>query len=211
MSFYNETGEQDIYPTPVVGMLGKAEPMPQHPPGLDGAGDGMELWLFGPPHAINLAGSSFEKVVFGHVGGRPAAPDATAARGAVDVAVAMATAGVAPVLHDVSDGGLAVAVAEVCIRSGVGATVEFSDWRYLFSEDPHRFLAAAAPEQAEQVARMADEAGVPAAPIGVFGGDTLEFTGPAGTGATVSLADATRAWRTAIPRLMEGTSAEAAI
>ncbi len=211
VSFYNETGDQDIYPTPVVGMLGKAEPIPPSPPRLDRATAGMELWLLGPPDPINLAGSTFEKVVFGHVGGRPAAPDATAARSAVELAVAMVAASAAPVLHDVSDGGLAVAVAEVCIRSGVGATVKFSDWRHLFSEDPHRLIAAIPPQQAEAVARLAGEAGVPAARIGEFGGDRLVFSSAAGPGATVPLAEAADTWRDAIPGLMEGTPAEAAI
>jgi phosphoribosylformylglycinamidine synthase len=52
---------------------------------------------------------------------------------------------VVPVLHDVSDGGLAVAVAEVCIASGVGAQIDQDDTAFLFGEDPHRVVAVVEP------------------------------------------------------------------
>ncbi|CAN5148746.1 phosphoribosylformylglycinamidine synthase subunit PurL [soil metagenome] len=78
VSFYNETAGLDIYPTPVVGMLGLVEEMSGQVPRLDRASEGMSIWLLGTDWATNLAGSAFEKVTFGHVGGRPSAPDPTA-------------------------------------------------------------------------------------------------------------------------------------
>ena len=174
VSFYNETDGLDIYPTPVVGMLGLVETMPSPAPRLDRAEDGMDLWLFGPEWSINLAGSAFEKVTFAHVGGRPSAPDPTMAKAAIASARQLAAAGL-PVIHDVSTGGTAIAVAEMCIASGVGATVAYSDWRHLFCEDPHRFLVAATPEQANTVESIASDIGIPAARIGVFGGTEIAF------------------------------------
>ncbi len=96
VSFYNETDGQDIDPTPVVGMLGVVDPLPTNPPRLDLANEGMELWLLGSPAGRGLAGSCLEKVLFGHVGGRPTAPDPTAARAAVALARRLADAGIRP-------------------------------------------------------------------------------------------------------------------
>ncbi len=202
VSFYNETDGQDIYPTPVVGLLGLADPMPEDPPRLDRATDGMELWSFGPDFAINLSGSAFEAVTFGHVGGRPTAPDPTMAKAAIEVATEMVGEALSPALHDISDGGLAVAVAEMCIASGVGVTSSYSDWRSLFSEDPHRFIAAIPTEHTDRVAEIAERAGLPAARIGIFGGDEISFE-RAGLRGALDLEVATQTFRTAISRRLD--------
>ncbi|MEX2623347.1 MAG: phosphoribosylformylglycinamidine synthase subunit PurL [Acidimicrobiia bacterium] len=199
VSLYNETNGIDIYPTPVVGVLGLAAPLPSPPPRLDRALAGMELWLFGTEWAINLAGSSFELVTFAHIGGRPTAPDPTAGRAALQAGQMLAQEGVAPVLHDVSSGGLALAVAEVAIASGVGVTVRYSDWRHLFCEDPHRFIAAVSPDAAIRVAGLAAQASIPAAPIGEFGGNEIVFDRN-GIRAALDLGVATSTWSQALSR-----------
>lgn len=199
VSLYNETDGIDIYPTPVVGVLGLAAPMPLRPPRLDRALEGMELWLFGTEWAINLAGSAFELVTFGHVGGRPTAPDPTAGRAAIDAAASLAQAGWTPMLHDISSGGLAFTVAEVAIASRVGVTVRYSDWRHLFCEDPHRFIAAVPTESAGQVAELAAKNSIPAAPIGEFGGNEIVFD-RSGVRAALDLGVAASAWGQALSR-----------
>jgi phosphoribosylformylglycinamidine synthase len=201
VSFYNETDDNDIYPTPVVGMLGLVEPVPVTPPRLDRAVDGMEIWRFGPEWAVNLAGSALEQVTFAHVGGRPTPPDGPMAKAAVEAAIRLATEIEVPVLHDISEGGLAVAVAEICIASGTGARVEFGDWRHLFCEDPHRFLAVLDPDRSDDVRRIAAEVGLPAAPIGRMVGDEIIFE-QGGVTAGVALGAATEVYRTAIARRM---------
>lgn len=196
VSFYNETDGLDIYPTPVIGLIGVADPMPTNPPRLDRAEAEMELWLFGTEWAINLAGSAFEKTTFAHVGGRPSAPDPTMAKAALAAAVSLAQAGI-PVLHDISSGGLALAVAEICVVSGIGATVQYSDWRHLFCEDPHRFLIAASAERTGVIEGLADEIGIPAARIGQFGGAEIVFDRK-GLRASVDLELAREAWQTGL-------------
>jgi phosphoribosylformylglycinamidine synthase subunit PurL len=200
VSFYNETDGIDIHPTPVVGLLGKAEPMPLTPPRIDAATDDMELWLFGPD-VIDLAGSSFEWVVHGHLGGRPCAADPSAASAVLDLAIRLAGSGMAPVLHDISDGGLAVCVAEVCIRSDIGAELEVPDWRTLFSEAPHRMIAAAFPADAQRIVSLAEEAGVPATRLGRFGGEKIVVRTPEGEH-EVDLSTAASTYLDAIPRRM---------
>jgi phosphoribosylformylglycinamidine (FGAM) synthase-like enzyme len=164
----------------------------------------MELWILGPEWAINLAGSAFEKVTFAHVGGRPTAPDASMAGAAIAAARLLAQTG-APVVHDISAGGLALAVAEICVNSGVGATVSYSDWRHLFCEDPHRFVVAIAPDQADLVQRIAGEAGIPAAPVGMFGGSEIAFD-RRGVKAVIDLEVATSTWRESLVRRLGPTS-----
>jgi phosphoribosylformylglycinamidine synthase len=200
VSFYNETSGLDIYPTPVVGVIGLADPMPSPPPRLDRGEEGMDLWLFGPEWAVNLAGSAFEKVTFGHVGGRPSGPDPTMAKAANIAAASLAQAGI-PVLHDISAGGLAITVAEICLAAGVGAVVHYTDWRHLFCEDPHRFVVAAHPDRAEIIAAIAAEIGIPSAPIGNLGGREMVFD-RSGLRAAIDLDAAINAWKAGLIRFL---------
>jgi phosphoribosylformylglycinamidine synthase len=139
VSFYNETEGVDIHPTPVVGLLGLADPMPANPPRLSRAEPGMEIWEAGPSATANLAGSAVQRL-FDRLGGIPTPPDLD--EGAALVALAADMADRAAVLHDISDGGLAVTLAEICIASGLGAVVEVEQ---PFNEDPHRFLMVVEP------------------------------------------------------------------
>ena len=200
VSLYNESDGTDIYPTPVIGLLGLADPIPPRPPRIDGAREGMELWLVGPQQATSLAGSTFERVLFGHVGGRPTAPDPTMARAVIETAQTLAVSGVTAA-HDISEGGLAVTVSEIAIASNVGVRLDIADWRHLFSEDPHRFLVAVDPAEAARVAATAATTGAPATRIGAFGGDEISFV-LGGVRAAVDLATAAAAFRDALPRRM---------
>ncbi|MFP3883609.1 MAG: phosphoribosylformylglycinamidine synthase subunit PurL [Actinomycetota bacterium] len=186
VSFYNETDGGDIHPTPVVGLLGLADPMPSPVPRLTRARAGMEIWEIGPEATANLAGSAVQRLV-GELGGEPTPPDHDAARRVISLAAELAHS--APVLHDISDGGLAVALAEICIVSGVGATVETP---HPFSEDPHRFLVVAEPgtvDPPEEIARR----------IGEVGGRTVVVNGQ-----SVHLEDCADRWQHAIARALAG-------
>ena len=190
VSFYNETDGTDIYPSPVVGMLGFADPIPSVPPRIDQAASGMELWLIGPAPDPDLAGSAFARVIHGRVDGRPADIDEVV--GPEVVAAVSALAHDVPVLHDIGSGGLAVAAAEIAIRSGVGVTLDGAvTWDELWTEAPHRALAAVP-------AGKMPSCDVPTARIGRFGGDAIVL----GDHGTVDLAMAAETWRAGIPRRM---------
>ncbi len=164
VSFYNETDGVDIHPTPVVGLLGLADPMPADPPRLSRAREGMEIWEVGPVPSPNLAGSSLQRHD-GTLGGRPTPPSPETAARVVTLAAELAHR--AAVLHDISDGGLAVALAEICIVSGVGAVVEAV---HPFSEDPHRFLVIAEPGTIELPTDISRR-------IGTIGGKEVSING----------------------------------
>ena len=197
VSFYNQTDNTDIYPTPIVGLLGLADPAPATVPRLGGAAAGMELWVFGSDRSVNLAGSSFEKIISAHVGGRPDDVDTPAGKAVIELAISLAWRGFAPAMHDISDGGLAVAVAEMCIASNVGATAVLTNWQGLFAENPHRFIAAVSQEHAGAIRTLASEHGVPISKLGEFGGHAVTFEG-SGWEFAVDLAAAAAAWRGAI-------------
>jgi phosphoribosylformylglycinamidine synthase len=184
VSFYNETDGIDIHPTPVVGLLGLADPMPAEPPRLNRATDRMEIWEIGPGATQNLAGSAVQRLR-GALHGTPTAPDADMAGRVIALAADLAHR--VPVLHDISDGGLAVALAEICIMSGIGATVET---QHPFSEDPHRMLAVAhrgSIDLPPDIARL----------IGTTGGADIVINGEAAT--VEACADA---WHHALERAL---------
>ncbi|MCZ6736581.1 MAG: phosphoribosylformylglycinamidine synthase subunit PurL [Actinobacteria bacterium] len=185
VSFYNETDGVDIHPTPVVGLLGLADPMPSSPPRWSQANEGMEIWEVGPEPTDNLAGSAAQRVAGEALGGRPTAPSPERARRVVTLAADLAH--LVPVLHDISDGGLAVAVAEICIASGVGARINNAEPAAMFSEDPHRFVVVMESGTADLPADLATR-------VGIIGGDSLSL----GSG-TLDLSIITNAWRQALP------------
>jgi phosphoribosylformylglycinamidine synthase len=186
VSFYNETDGVDIHPTPVVGVLGVADPMPTQPPRLQRATAGMEIWEIGPAASTNLAGSSVQRL-YGDLGGTPSPPDPDTATRMIELTAELAHQ--VPVLHDISDGGLAVALSEVCIASGTGAIVEVSN---PFSEDPHRVIAVLEPGSVELPGDLARK-------IGEIGGDEIVING-----AAVDLSLAADLWHNAIPRALAG-------
>jgi phosphoribosylformylglycinamidine synthase len=191
VSFYNETDGIDIHPTPVVGLLGLADPMPGIPPRLSRAEEGMEIWEIGPQATGNLSGSAAQRVIADELMGRPTPPDPDAAKRVIALAAELAHQ--VPVLHDISDGGLAVAVAEVCIASQIGAMLTEFDNGRLFSEDPHRLIAvleAGTVELPEDFSRK----------VGTMGGDTFVL----GPSDPVAVHELTDVFDGAIPRRMAG-------
>jgi phosphoribosylformylglycinamidine synthase len=187
VSFYNETDGVDINPTPVVGLLGLADPMPEVPPRISRATDGMELWLVGPEASANLAGTAVQRLLGDEPGGIPTAPDPATARNVIALAADLAHT--APVLHDISDGGMAVAAAEISIASGIGVSVDVPIAE-IFSEDPHRFLVGIAPGSISPPAESARK-------VGVFGGDGIVINGSG-----LALDTAASTYRNALPRRM---------
>jgi len=179
----------DIYPSPVVGMLGFCEPVPERPPRLDRAAEGMSIWLVGQDAEGDFAASAYDRIVNDNLGGRPVEADGATARRVIAAAATLAHR--IPVLHDISNGGLGVALAEVAIRSCVGMQIEDVTGPDLFDETPLRFVAIAHGETLDTDA--------PRRRIGTITGDTLDF----GAAGNISVTEAARIWRNALPRRME--------
>ncbi|HJQ91415.1 MAG TPA: phosphoribosylformylglycinamidine synthase subunit PurL [Acidimicrobiia bacterium] len=191
VSFYNETDGIDIHPTPVVGLLGLADPMPGTPPRLSQAEEEMEIWEIGPEANGNLSGTAAQRVIHDELTGRPTPPDPDAAEKVVALATDLAHR--VPVLHDISDGGLAVAIAEVCIASQIGANVTESDNGRLFSEDPHRLIAVLEPHTVELPEGISRK-------VGTIRGDSLAL----GSSDPIDVRRLIETFEGAIPRRMAG-------
>ncbi|MFC5381530.1 phosphoribosylformylglycinamidine synthase subunit PurL [Aquipuribacter nitratireducens] len=125
VSFYNSTGDVAIHPTPVVGVLGVLDDVSRRiGSGWDRAG--LALYLLGTTRE-ELSGSAWAGVVHDHLGGLPPRVDLDAEQLLAGVMLAASRDGLVDAAHDLSDGGLAQALVEGCLRHGVGARVWLDD------------------------------------------------------------------------------------
>jgi phosphoribosylformylglycinamidine synthase len=201
VSLYNESGGTDIDPTPVVAVLGVIDRLVSRPPGV-GWRPGDTLVLLGA-EGRGLAGSRWAVERHGHRGGELADPDYEAHAALLRLMVDLVgAAGLLGGAHDVSGGGLAVALAECALSAEVGCTVDdrsgHADWDHerLFSEAPSRVVVAT--DRPDEVRAMADTAGVAARVIGRAGGQRITVGGIV----DVSVEEARSAWRRALPEAL---------
>jgi phosphoribosylformylglycinamidine synthase len=199
VSFYNETDGLDIFPTPVVGLLGMAEPIPAQSGPVEA---GMAILLAGPDQTDNLAGTAYQRVVHGSLGGRPTRIHGDRGGRSVELAIRLAHAVPGAVLHDISQGGALTAVAELLVAAGTGAHVEIDSVAEAFGEDPHRFLIVVPANRRGAVQQMAREEQCDIRDIGITGGEYLTIAG--NTTNDVSLDRMTAAWTDAIAGKMHG-------
>jgi len=186
VSFYNESGGSDIDPTPVLGVLGLVDAVVARPPGRAwSAGDAVVvLGARGAPDGtFPLEGTRWATERRAHRAGRVPAVD-FAAHAAVCAFVAglvaeqvggTGGAGLVRAVHDVSGGGLAVALAEMAAAAATGCVLEASDGAELFTELPSRFVLATA--DPDDLCARAAALGIPAVVLGRAGGDRFTLGG----------------------------------
>jgi phosphoribosylformylglycinamidine synthase len=172
VSFYNQTGDVAIHPTPVVGVLGVIDDVARRTPMAFGA-IGDVVLVLGETRE-ELAGSEWAHVVHGHLGGLPPRVDLAAERALGEVLVAASRESLVTAAHDVSDGGIAQVLVEMALRAGVGATVrvpsDVDPFVFLLAESTARAVVTADPTQAAAVEALAARHGVPVSRIGVVTG-----------------------------------------
>jgi phosphoribosylformylglycinamidine synthase len=177
VSLYNQTGATAIHPTPVIGVLGVHDDVTKRL-AAGFAADGAEVVLLGRT-SQEFGGSAWAEVVHQHLGGRPPAVDLDAERQLAILITTAASAGVLASAHDLSDGGLAIALAEACLHGGRGCAVALRGdlFAALFSESATRALVSVVPGREQEFAALADEHGVPVTVLGVTTGDSLTVEG----------------------------------
>jgi phosphoribosylformylglycinamidine synthase len=177
VSLYNQTGTTAIQPTPVIGVLGVHDDVTKRLAAGFGT-DGAEVVLLGRT-SEEFGGSAWAGVVHQHLGGLPPAVDLDAERQLAILVTTAAAAGVLASAHDLSDGGLAIALAEACLYGGRGCAVALRGDAFtgLFSESAARALVSVVPGREREFAALAEEHGVPATVLGVTTGDALTVEG----------------------------------
>ncbi|MGN6610915.1 MAG: phosphoribosylformylglycinamidine synthase subunit PurL [Angustibacter sp.] len=174
VSLYNQTGDVAIHPTPVVGVLGVLDDVTRRTPS-GWRTPGQVIYLVGATRD-ERGGSSWADVVHGHLGGLPPAVDLEAERVLGEILVAASRDGLVDVAHDLSDGGLAIALVESCLRYGVGARVWLDElcerdgidpFVALFSESTARAIVAVPRSEEVRFTDMCTARGVPHLRIGV--------------------------------------------
>jgi phosphoribosylformylglycinamidine synthase len=199
VSFYNETNGRAVQPTPTVGGVGLIDDLAgTASPALKSAGE--TLVLIGETLG-HLGASLYLREVLGREDGAPPPVDLSAERRNGDLVRALVTAGRVSACHDVSDGGVAVAVAEMALAGGVGARLEQPEesdapaHAWFFGEDQGRYVLSLAPETAARILDEAAQAGVSACRIGTTGGLELTFD----SGDTISLSELRAAHESWLP------------
>jgi len=224
VSLYNSSNGVDIDPTPVLGVLGLVDALHRRPPGvrlvighevvlLDGskpvslagsrplagsasvAGSASLAGSASVAGSASLAGSAWAWSV-GRKGGALPVLDRAGHTSLCDVVRRLVNGGALGGVHDVSVGGVAVALAEMAVRSGVGCSVHgVHGPAELFTEAPSRVLASVAPDRLGEVRDAARNAGVALALLGTAGGDRLAIDGLVDLG----LDEASDVWRDRLP------------
>ena len=183
-SLYNESAETAVQPTPIIGALGVLEDVERHARSAF-RDEGDAVIVIGSDSAWDdvdgLAGSEALAVLHGTTAGNP--------RLDLDLEVkvqglcrSLIGRGIVKSAHDVSHGGLAVAVAESAIQGEIGVTIDCdvpaTDWlAALFGEDQSRIVLSCAAADVEGILLAASDAGVPASRVGTVGGDALRVAG----------------------------------
>ncbi|WP_221584742.1 phosphoribosylformylglycinamidine synthase subunit PurL [Microbacterium sp. G2-8] len=174
VSFYNQTGDTPIHPTPVVGVMGIIDDVSRRiPSGWQDAGE--NIYLLGIT-AGELSGSAWADVIHGHLGGTPPVVDLPAHKRLGGLLQAARDEWLISSAHDLSEGGLALALAEGVMRFGVGARVWLSELmtrdgvdlsNALFSESTGRVLVTVPREEDVKFRGLCEGRGYPVMRIGV--------------------------------------------
>ncbi len=203
VSFYNETSGESIFPTPTVGMVGLIEDLSQHTT-IWFKDEGDVIVLLGDMGA-ELGGSEYLKVRHGLERGMPPEIDLNKAKSVDEACLNAIKAGIIKSAHDLSEGGLAVALAESCLgpEGEVGVSVikcssggERPD-ALLFGESQSRIIVSVSPGDLEKLKAIASEKGVTLSELGRVGGERLVIDGLI----DLELSVIREAWEGALPGL----------
>jgi phosphoribosylformylglycinamidine synthase len=210
VSLYNETDGKGVLPTPVLGVVGlveNAERVVRR--AFRASGD--LVFLLGESRD-ELGGSEYLKTVHGLIRGVPPALDLAREAALQRVLVEGAATGIIRSAHDCAEGGLAITLAECCFDSSYGVEADLqgvvtaTGWRdvaTLFAESASRAVVSVSPENVDRLLSMAAAVNLPAARIGIVGGDRIRVSVEGVRVLDEPLVTAERIWSTAIEDYFE--------
>ena len=184
VSFYNQTGDTAILPTPVVGVLGVIDDVDRRTP-IAWNKDGELIYILGDTND-EFAGGEWANHVHRHLGGMPPKVDLERERLLGEVLVAGSRDGMLSAAHDVSDGGIAQVLVEMALHAGSGARCWIPDnidpFTFLFSESAGRAIVVVASTEELRFTEMCAARQLPAQRVGVVDSGLGPDAGyPAGT------------------------------
>jgi phosphoribosylformylglycinamidine synthase len=177
VSLYNETNGQAILPTPAIGGVGLLKDVNRHAT-IPFKAAGETVIVIGETKG-HLGQSIYLREIHSREEGLPPPVDLKAERRHGDFVRTLISSGRVSAVHDVSDGGIAIAVAEMGMASGIGVTVSAPSGQagaaFWFGEDQARYVITAVASEAERIVAEARLAQVPASVLGTTMGDALKF------------------------------------
>jgi phosphoribosylformylglycinamidine synthase len=208
VSFYNQTGDQAIYPTPVVGVLGVIDDVARRIPS-GWQDDGNNLYLLGTTYD-ELDGSAWAKDIHDHLGGTPPKLDLKKEKQLAELIHGASIQGLIESAHDLSEGGLAVAVIEASLRFNVGCRIWLGELMEtdkvdataaLFSESQSRVIVSVGREDDVKFQALCEARGVRVLRIGVTEKPSaaVDIQGIA----KLDLADIRKAWSGTLPQIVQ--------
>ena len=169
VSFYNQTGEVAIHPTPVIGVLGVIQDVDRRTP-MAWKLDGEIVYVLGTTRD-ELAGSEWAHAIHKHLGGFPPVLDLNAEMTLAEILVAGSREGLFTAAHDVSEGGIAQTIAEMAMRSGVGVRLEvpagLDAFTFLWSESATRAVVVVSQDLNDEFLAICETKGFVVTKIGV--------------------------------------------
>jgi phosphoribosylformylglycinamidine synthase II len=211
VSFYNDTEGLSIHPTPVLGVVGLMEDIGKAvSPGFKAAGDAVVL--VGESHG-EIGGTEYLKTVHGLEAGAPPAIDLEQEKRNQDLLLDAIDSGLVRSAHDLSEGGLAVALAESAFAGGrkLGCEVDCGDTglradALLFGESQSRILVTCRRKDLDRFMRSAGAKGVPVRAIGRVGGPDIAVKSAGREILRVPVGTAFRAWKNGLPDYFKARS-----
>jgi phosphoribosylformylglycinamidine synthase II len=168
VSFYNQTGEVAIHPTPVIGVLGVIDNVERRTPMAWGL-DGELVYVLGTTRD-EIAGSEWAHAIHAHLGGHPPELNLKAEMTLAEILVAGSAQQLFSAAHDVSEGGIAQTLAEMAMRSGVGARLEvpagLDAFTFLWSESATRAVVVVPQNRNDEFLALCESKSFPVTKIG---------------------------------------------
>jgi len=174
VSFYNQSERRRVYPTPTIGMVGLVEDISKAlKPGFKRKGD--RIYMIGKKEG-EIGGSEFLSVLYDEKDGKVDKVELDFEKKLERVVLNLLREGVLSSCHDISEGGLLLAVAEECIRGGKGASLEIKEEiEFLFGEWQSRFIVSVKAQDEKDFLRRLKEEGIPAIYIGEVSYHAIKF------------------------------------
>lgn len=199
VSLYNETKGEAILPTPVIGGVGLVEDVSKIARMQNGK-PGDALYVVGDTEGC-IGQSLYLREIHGKEMGAPPSVDLAAEKRNGDFVRDLINAGAVACAHDVSDGGLLVALAELCFAMQMGMELKNSNASpaYWFGEDQARYVLVVNPTQAPTLEQSAKAKNIPLTPLGNVGGQDISLNG----NVLAALAPIRESWFNALEKTLE--------